>query len=60
MPAARELTPITDWKNLAFTMYRKAYGRRCVACSKPVEPEEAKMYTMEGLDEVILVHEGCE
>jgi hypothetical protein len=55
----RDTHRITDWRNLAWMLYRKMYGRRCVECSKPVEPEEAAMFTMEGLDEIILIHERC-
>jgi len=55
----RILHEITDWKHLAFTLYRKAHGRRCVECSKIVEPEDAAMFQMEGLDEVILIHKDC-
>jgi len=53
------LYPITDWRTVAWTLYRKMYGRRCVACSKPVELEEAALFMMEGLDEIILTHEVC-
>ena len=55
----RDLRRVTDWKYLAWQLYRKQYGNRCVNCSKPVDVEDAALFQMEGLDEVILVHEKC-
>jgi hypothetical protein len=59
MPQKRTLTRVTSWKWLALYLYRKAHGRRCVSCSKPVDNEDAALYTMEGLDDLILVHKNC-
>ena len=56
----RKITPVTNWRWLAWYLYRKAYGQRCVSCSKPVAEEDADMYTMEGIDEVILKHKECQ
>jgi hypothetical protein len=54
-----KLLEITDWKQLALDLYRKAHGRRCVSCGAYVDPSDAAMFTVDGIDEVILVHEGC-
>jgi hypothetical protein len=56
----RDLRKVTRWKELALALYRKLYGRRCIVCSQYVDDEDAAMYTMEGLDEVILVHRDCD
>lgn len=58
-PQKRTLTPVTDWKRFAWELYLKAYGRRCVVCSKYVDFDDADMYTLAGLNEVILKHETC-
>ena len=50
---------VTDWFGLAMRLYRKMYGRRCAECSQIVEETEAALFTMEGIDEIILVHERC-
>ena len=56
----RGLTQITNWKLAAWTLYRKHHGLRCLVCSKLVDFEDADMYTMEGIDEVIIKHLGCD
>ena len=57
----RDLRKVERWQELAWQLYRKFYGNRCVSCSKPVAMKDAAMYQMEGLDDVILVHKGeCE
>ena len=56
----RTLTRVTDYKWLAWYLYRKLYGNRCVSCSKPVDAESADIYTMEDLDEAILKHKKCD
>ena len=58
-PQKRTLIPVTDWKRFAWILYRKAHGRRCVECSNYVDFDDADMYTLEGLDEVILKHKAC-
>lgn len=55
----RKLVPINNWKWLAWYLYRKAYGRRCVVCSQPVDEADADIYMIEGLDEAILKHLEC-
>ena len=60
MTTPRELLKVTDFKGLAWYLYRKLYGNRCVACAKPVDQADADLYRVEGLDEVILKHLECE
>jgi hypothetical protein len=58
-PQKRTLTRVTSWKWLALYLYRKLYGRRCVSCSKPVGDDDADLYILDGLGEVILKHKEC-
>ena len=48
-----------SFRGVALSLYFKAYGRRCVSCSKIVDPTEAKLEMPEGMDEVVLLHRGC-
>ena len=41
-------------------MYKRMYGNRCVKCSDPVASKDAVLYSMEGIYDLILVHEKCE
>ena len=41
-------------------MYIRAHGNRCVKCSDPVAPEDAVLWSMEGLYDLILTHKKCE
>lgn len=50
--------PINDWKLAAVLLYFRMFGRRCVACSRAVDADTAKLWRMG--DEVVLTHEGCE
>jgi hypothetical protein len=45
---------------MALALYRKLYGRRCILCRQYVDDQDATMYTMEGLDEVVLMHRDCD
>jgi hypothetical protein len=55
----RKLHKVTSWRDTAFYLYRKLYGRRCVKCSQIVEKRDAVMYRLDGLDELILAHRKC-
>ena len=46
-----------EWKGIALRMYFKLYGRRCVICSKPVNPEDAHLELRD--TELHLMHEQC-
>lgn len=56
----RKVRRVRAWKVVAWRMYKKFYGTRCAKCSQPVKPEDAAVYTMDGLDELILTHRKCE
>lgn len=38
-----------DWKALAIDLYFAQHGRRCVACSKAVKSDNAKIVTRDGV-----------
>ena len=60
MTTPRELLKVTDWKKFAWFLYLKLYGRRCVECSNYVDYADADIYTLEGLDnEIVLFHKAC-
>jgi hypothetical protein len=59
-PQKRTLTRVTDWKKFAYDLYKGRYGRRCVECSNVVDEKDAALYTLDGLDnEIVLFHKGC-
>ena len=59
-PQKRTLTRVTDWKKFAYDLYKGMYGRRCVECSNVVDEKDAALYTLDGLDnEIVLFHKGC-
>lgn len=39
----------TNWRALAVDLYFKLHGRRCIACSKPVQSDNAKIVTRDGV-----------
>ena len=60
MTTPRELLKVTDWKKLAWFLYLKSYGRRCVKCANYVDYADADIYTLDGLDnETALFHKAC-
>jgi hypothetical protein len=55
-----KLTRVTDWHALAFEMYRRMFGHRCVACFENVmDDRDAEIYRMNGGTELMLVHRKC-
>jgi hypothetical protein len=54
-------TEITDWREVAVSLYFQNHGNRCLVCSKPVSREDARLWNMSDTgDEVFLTHRGCE
>lgn len=56
----RRVRRIKNWREAALGMYKRMYGNRCVKCSDPVASKDAVLYSMEGIYDLILVHEKCE
>jgi hypothetical protein len=49
--------PVTNWRSLAFELYVRLYGKRCVKCSDPIELKDAVIYRDGEL--FALVHKRC-
>lgn len=55
-----QLIPVTEWRDIAFEMYRRMFGHRCVACFENVmDNKDCEIYRMNGGPELMLVHREC-
>jgi hypothetical protein len=56
----RKVRRLTNWRETAVEMYVRFYGNRCVKCSRPVKVEDAALWSMDGLYDLILTHRKCQ